>query len=102
MSRETTPDGGPAAALLKSIQSASNGLTLAELLARHPGVAQRTAQRWIRQLLDAGRIRAEGQARGRRYFGAEAPTPPAASDVFPQGIPISPDSRDILAYVELP
>ncbi|WP_298231837.1 Fic family protein [uncultured Azohydromonas sp.] len=102
MPPETMPDGGPAAALLKSIQSAPKGLTLAELLARHPGVAQRTAQRWIRQLLEAGRIRAEGQARGRRYFGAEAPTPPAASDVFPQGIPVSPDSRDILAYVELP
>jgi fido (protein-threonine AMPylation protein) len=102
MTDEIAPATGPAAGLLKSIESAPGGLTLAELLVRHPGVARRTAQRWLGQWLEAGRIRAEGQARGRRYLGAGVLAPPAAADAFPQGIPVSPDSRDILAYVDQP
>lgn len=33
--------------ILHSIRAATSGLSLAELLAAHPGVARRTAQRWI-------------------------------------------------------
>lgn len=37
--------------LLHSIRAAPSGLSLAELLAAHPGVARRTAQRWIAKLI---------------------------------------------------
>lgn len=48
------------AELLNSIQSRSAGLTLAELLQRHPDVGRRTAQRQIRRMLDAGQVQASG------------------------------------------
>ena len=39
------------AELVDTLAAFATGLTLAELLARHPGVARRTAQRWISQLI---------------------------------------------------
>lgn len=90
--------------LLASIQEAAHGLTMAELLAAHPGVARRTAQRAVSDLLQAGRVHATGQSRSRRYVSADTAAPSTApvSDAFAQGIPLSPDSRDVLAYVEQP
>jgi len=93
------------AALLKSIQSSSSGLTLAELLAQHPGLARRTVQRWLNQWGREGKITASGEGRARRYAApalsataiAMAPT-----DRFPSHIPLAADSRDILAYVDQP
>lgn len=105
MPRKTAPEPAQLAQqLLASIQEAAHGLTMAELLATHPGVARRTAQRAVSDLLEAGRVRATGQSRSRRYVSADtaAPTVASASDAFPQGIPLSPDSRDVLAYVEQP
>ena len=94
-------------ALLGSIQACSSGLTLAQLLAQHPGIARRTAQRLIAQLIDSAQITAQGQARARRYFvaGPQAmATSPLDSrvDVFPRFIPLSADSQDILAYINQP
>ena len=93
--------------LLNSIQASATGLTLAELLTRHPGIARRTAQRLIAQLIERGQITAQGEGRARRYFGAgarmvsTAPLP-AGCDDFPNHIPLSADSQDILAYINLP
>lgn len=58
--------------LRNSIHASENGLTLAELLTAHPGVARRTAQRLIAKLIDSGQITAAGQGRARRYFRADA------------------------------
>jgi DNA-binding IclR family transcriptional regulator len=58
--------------LLNSIRSSENGLTLTELLAAHPGIARRTAQRLIAKLLESGQIAATGAGRARRYFRAAA------------------------------
>lgn len=94
-----------AAALLKSIQSSPNGLTLAELLAQHPALARRTVQRWTRQWGAEGKISASGEGRGRRYGAPAQPAPASAAlpDArFPLHIPLSADSRDILAYVDQP
>ncbi len=91
--------------LLKSIQESAPGLTLAELLARHSDVARRTAQRWIGQLIADGRITGIGEGRARRYLAAKtAVTKVSATehDLFPEYIPLSADSRDILAYVDQP
>jgi len=65
--------------LLNSIQSSGNGLTLAELLVAHPGLARRTAQRLIAGLIDRGQVTARGEARARRYFGVVT----SVSDGFP-------------------
>lgn len=91
--------------LLKSIQDSAPGLRLAELLARHPNVARRTAQRWISQLIDDGRITAIGEGRARRYLAIKAAAMAASAteqDIFPRHIPLSADSRDILAYIDQP
>ena len=49
--------------LLQSIRSAPAGLSLTELLALHPAVARRSAQRLISQMVADGLVRAPGAAR---------------------------------------
>jgi len=90
--------------LLKSIQESAAGLTLNELQVRHPEVARRTAQRWISQLIQDGKITSAGKGRARRYFAVNAQTiaSSADQDSFPAYIPLSADSRDILTYVDQP
>jgi Fic family protein len=89
--------------LLESIQTSANGLTLAELLVRNPGIPRRTAQRWIQQLIGEGRVRATGQGRARRYLAATQPVAVEhRDDAFPGFIPLSADSRDVLAYIDQP
>ena len=95
--------------LLQSIHDTPAGLTLAELLALHPGAARRTAQRWLGQAVADGHIVALGAARARRYLpGAALPLEALGSahsangDGFPAAIPLSADSRDVLAYVDQP
>ncbi|SPA56913.1 Fic family protein [Cupriavidus taiwanensis] len=91
--------------LLESIRNASGGLMLAELLAQHPDVARRTAQRWISQWIEDGQVTAIGEGRARRYFRGgttEAAAPLPERDRFPDYIPLSADSRDIAAYIDQP
>lgn len=91
--------------ILKSIKEASAGVTLAELLAQHPDLARRTAQRWISALIDARQVTALGDGRARRYLAVKTATTAASiaeHDIFPSTIPLSADSRDILAYVDQP
>ncbi len=96
------------AELLRSIESANGGLTLAELLTQHRRIARRTAQRLIAQLIGSGQIAAQGEGRARRYVFAGTPfdiggdAAPAQADVFPRFIPVSADSQDILAYLDQP
>ncbi len=94
-----------AADLLRSIRRSRAGLTLAELLAQHPDLARRSAQRWIGQLIRDGQLAAVGEGRARRYLAVKtAASAPSATvaNIFPSHIPLSPDSRDILAYVDQP
>ena len=94
------------AALLKSIQSSTAGLTLTELLALHPGLARRTVQRRLSQWGLDRQITATGKGPARRYGAPGQATPASAAvlpaDRFPSHIPLSADSRDILAYVDQP
>lgn len=99
----------PQETLLQSIQSTPTGLTLAELLARHPALARRTAQRWIGQWIATGHISAQGEGRARRYQATTRPLAVIATAAsatpanrFPAHIPLSADSQDILAYVTQP
>ena len=92
-------------ALLHGLRHAPGGLTLAELLARHPGLARRTAQRRIARLIDEKRVVATGKGRARRYLAAgplSVPSSTADEDAFPSHIPLAADSRDVLAYVDRP
>jgi len=92
--------------VLHSIQASADGLTLVELLTRHPDLARRTVQRMIATLIEEGRITAMGKARARRYFRVDAPSkagaPAAPADGFPGFIPLSADSLDIVAYIDQP
>jgi Fic family protein len=91
--------------LLRSLQESSSGLTLAELLARHPQIPRRTAQRWLNKLVEEGQITNQGQARARRYLAVAKTgftSPDNRLEVFPRHIPLSANSRDILAYVDQP
>ena len=91
-----------AADLLTQIHDSPQGITLAELLARNSALARRTAQRWIGQLLADGKIAAHGAGPSRRYRAVTPPVSGPGAETFPTQIPISADSRDILAYVEQP
>ena len=104
--------------MLDAIDHAVDGIGLAELLLRQPGVSRRTAQRWIAAWLQAGKISADGNARVRLYFPGPryAASPGRAgflrvaeegasgADAFSgeRVIPLSPESREILAYLERP
>jgi fido (protein-threonine AMPylation protein) len=93
-----------AADLLNSIEVSDTGLTLAELLAQHPDVARRTAQRLIANMIAQGQVTVVGEGRARRYFGvgtlADTSVQHAGTGRFPSFIPLSADSQDILAYVD--
>lgn len=92
--------------LLSSIRASDSGLTLAELLTEHPGIARRTAQRLIAKLIYSGQVIAQGEGRARRYFAEGAAwrvdTLAAKADRFPPFIPMSADSQDILGYIDQP
>lgn len=88
-----------------SIEKSPNGISLMQLLAKHPEVTRRTAQRWISRLILEGRINAIGEGRARHYFPANDKLPVVAtirSDNFPNYIPLSTDSVDILSYINQP
>lgn len=92
--------------LLNSIGATERGLTLAELLAEHPTLARRTAQRMVAQLIESGQVAARGAGRARRYVCSAAPLGTGGRAVqgggFPRFIPLSADSQDILAYIDQP
>jgi len=99
-----TPASG-GAVLLKSIASTPTGLTLADLLVQHPGLARRTVQRWLSQWVAAGQIAAQGEGRARRYLPVEARSTATSAAVGVSlfgSIALSADSQDILAYVTEP
>ncbi len=96
--------------LLKSINTSTNGVSMAELMTMHPDIARRSAQRQVAKLVEEGLVVAQGDGRGRRYFGADVPSEARSKtnvitnkdDVFPISIPISADSQDILSYINQP
>jgi DNA-binding IclR family transcriptional regulator len=69
--------------LQKTILQAPSGLTLAELLAHHPNLARRTAQRLLSQMADEGVITTHGEARARRYMVLGPRTLSEQTDSFP-------------------
>jgi fido (protein-threonine AMPylation protein) len=89
-----------------SLSRAGTALGLADLLAEHPTLAKRSVQRWLAQAVAQGLVLAQGQGRARRYRVA-APAPAAqethaAAPDWAANIPLSPDSLEILAYIDQP
>lgn len=105
-----------ALALLQLIQDAgSQGTSVAQLLAQLPELSRRTAQRWLAQFVQDGRIAATGVRRGRRYYSkrpsqsvapmgiAAGVAEPAAS--APQAVThlqLAPDALEVRDYVLQP
>lgn len=87
---------------LQSIRSAAAGLSLTELLAMHPAAARRSAQRLLSQMVTDGLITAKGAGRARRYHAFGVTPLALEKEGFPAFIPLSADSRDILAYIDQP
>lgn len=110
----------PETQMLTAVLQAPEGIGLAQLLARQPDVARRTAQRWIAAWLRDGKIGAEGNARVRLYVpglrypaasgaGAGATwrvAEPGAGGAAGVGgepaIPLSAEGREIAAYLAQP
>lgn len=93
------------AKFITSIQKATNGISVAELLVRYPDLKRRTAQFWLNKLVSEGRVRAQGEGRARRYISDNKKPlheKAAERDIFPADIPLSTDSTDILAYINQP
>lgn len=88
----------PEQALLHTLSQTPTGLTLTDLLQKHPAIARRSAQRWISQWLQSGKITSHKEGRSIRY---QIAVPSAPSD-FPTVFPLSADSRDILVYINQP
>lgn len=94
--------------VLQSIESAPEGISLAELQRSYPQLARRSLQRHIAQWIASGHIHARGEGRARRYFGAVSTIHRVAEGVggsgdgFPAFIAVAADSQDILAYIDQP
>lgn len=90
--------------LLQNLQSSPGGLSITDILTRHPELARRTAQRWLNEWVSDGKVVALGAGRARRYTARLPVTLPSSTseDLFPQYISPSADSRDILSYIDQP
>ena len=87
--------------LLQSIEQAGRSVSITQLLASHPDLPRRTAQRWLSQLANDNKIIVDGSGRSRSYRVALKGNAPVV-DRYPRYIPLSTDSRDILDYVDQP
>ena len=89
--------------LQQTLNQAQSPLSLKEILSTNPELVRRTTQRWLSQLIKADKITVEGQGRNRVYR-TTIPTKRAGTDDdrYPGYIPLSPDSHDILNYIDQP
>ncbi len=85
--------------LLHSIKQSDQQISLKTILEIHPTLGRRTAQRWLKQLLDDSKIKAEGKGPSRVYsYIHSEDIPDDSDDQYPSYIPLSADSRDILTF----
>ena len=90
--------------LLQFIRYTPAGLAITEMLVQYPHLARRTAQRWLKQLVDEREIVSTGKGRAHRYYAvnmAQSTVSLKVKDEFPDYLSISSDSQDILAYIDL-
>ena len=81
--------------ILISVQNAASGLSATELIAIHPAIARRTAQRWLRQLVEAENVLVVGRGPARRYYANKMATDTSPAAIkFPDFIPLSRGQTD--------
>ena len=85
--------------ILATIRASETAVAIAEILASSPEMSRRSAQRWIRQLVESGEVVAVGQGRGRRDLSA---THELVRRVDDGEIPLSTAGREVLEYVSRP
>lgn len=88
--------------LLQSIQGTKDSLSIVQLLDIYPDLNRRTAQRWLKQLIEDKKIIAEGKGPTRAYRVFSESSVSNSRDQYPSYIPLSADSRDILDYIDQP
>ena len=86
--------------LEKFLLTLSTPVSISDILAIKPVLVRRTLQRWLIKLQDENKIIAVGEGRGRKYITAHKPSIRQGVDDFPKYIPLSPDSVDILHYLD--
>ncbi len=92
--------------ILASIEASTSGVTISELLKKHPDASKRSIQRYIAQLIKEGKVQPHGEGRARCYLPQINTIQDKESqddtDDFPSFIPLSADSKDILNYIDQP
>jgi len=85
------------------IVGATHPISLSNLLELEPHISRRTIQRNLKELIEIRAFTATGQGRSKAYNSNSALLLPKKTEVnFPSYIPLSADSKDILAYLEQP
>ena len=93
------------AGIHRALLEASRPMSVSDLLVACPETTRRTAQRCLSRLVDKGKALAQGEGRSRRYLALPEQCPGMEQGTHsksPSRIPVSPDSQDIIRYVDRP
>lgn len=89
------------------IEQQCHPVSISDIILEHPDLIRRTLQRWLNTLIEDKQIEVIGDGRSRKYIARIVREVAANStgneyDSFPKSIPLSPDSYDILNYLDKP
>ncbi len=89
------------------IKQQCHPVSISDIIIAHPDLIRRTLQRWLNKLIEDKQVEAIGDGRSRKYIACIVREETANSshdehDSFPKSIPLSPDSHDILNYLDKP
>jgi hypothetical protein len=88
--------------LFHTIAAAPDGLGIEALQAAFPSVPRRNLQRHVAGLVGQGRLKAEGNARARRYRAVAPSVPHAEAQVVDPAIALTPEAAQIRDQVRRP
>ncbi len=83
------------------IEQQCHPVSISDIILDHPDLIRRTLQRWLNTLIEDKQIEVIGDGRSRKYIARIVREEAVNStDSFPKSIPLSPDSHDILNYLD--
>lgn len=88
--------------LLEAIAARPDGMGMEALQAAFPLVPRRNLQRRVAALVDQGHLRAEGNARARRYYASSTDRPLPEAGAHDHGIPLSSGAVQVRDHVRQP
>ncbi|MGY1519019.1 Fic family protein [Luteimonas sp. A482] len=88
--------------LLEAIAARSDGMGMEALQAAFPLVPRRNLQRHVAALVDQGQLRAEGNARARKYYASSTDRPLREAEAHDHGIPLSSGAVQVRDHVRQP